>query len=171
MRQHIEGFKGLTNKKDVLEVQPGKEVCIPLVCGAVTNIDILVKEGDHVCIGTKIAQCNEGNVVPIYASVSGTVKGTKKLMHASLRPQEHLVIENDGKYEKIQSFEPVDYETADRESLIDFMMNAGIIGLGGAGFPSYVKYKFAKDVKMLIINAVECEPFITADYRTIQENV
>ncbi len=47
------------------------------------------------------------------------------------------------------------------------MMNAGIIGLGGAGFPSFVKYKFAKDVEKLIINAVECEPFITADYKTI----
>ena len=48
------------------------------------------------------------------------------------------------------------------------MMNAGIIGLGGAGFPTYVKYKFAKDITKLIINAVECEPFITADYKMVQ---
>lgn len=169
MRQHIHGYKDLTNHKDVLEVKAGKEVYIPLVCGPSTNIDVLVNEGDHVCIGTKIAQCNERNVVPIFASVSGTVAGRKKIMHSSLKPVEHLVIENDEKYEQIQAFEPLDYEKADRSALIDFMMNAGIIGLGGAGFPAYIKYKFAKDVNMLIINAVECEPFITADYKTIQE--
>ena len=79
----------------------------------------------------------------------------------------HIKI-SDGLYERVRSFEPLDYKSADRTALIDFMMNAGIIGLGGAGFPAYIKYKFAKDVKKLIINAVECEPFITADYKMIQ---
>lgn len=169
MRQHIHGYKDLTAHGEVKEVKAGKEVYIPLICGAVTNLDMLVKEGDRVCIGTKVAQCNERNIVPIYASVSGTVKGIQKIMHASLKPVDHLVIENDEKYEKVQAFSPLDYEQADRETLIDFMMNAGIIGLGGAGFPSYIKYKFAKDVDILVINAVECEPFITADYTTIQQ--
>lgn len=168
MRQHIHGYKDLTNHKEVLEVKVGNEVYIPLVCGPATNIDVLVKEGDHVFIGTKLAQCNERNIVPIYSSVSGIVRGRKKIMHSSLKPVEHLVIENDGDATSIQAFEPLDYETADHEQLIDFMMNAGIIGLGGAGFPTYIKYKFAKDVDVLIINAVECEPFITADYTTIQ---
>ena len=80
-----------------------------------------------------------------------------------------MIIECDGKDEQIQSFEPLDYESASREQLIDFMMNAGIVGLGGAGFPAYIKYKFAKDVEKLIINAVECEPFITADYKLVFE--
>lgn len=168
MRQHIQDYKDLTDHKDVLEVKAGKEVYIPLICGASTKIDVLVKEGDRVCIGTLVAQCNERNVVPIYASVSGIVKGTQKIMHSSLKPIEHLVIENDEKEERVKAFEPLDYMKADRETLIEFMMNAGIIGLGGAGFPSYIKYKFAKDVDVLIINAVECEPFITADYKTMQ---
>ena len=168
MRQHIPGHKELSDHVDIMEVKAGSKVYIPLICGPSVNLEILVKEGDHVSIGTKGAQCNERNVVPIFASVSGTVAGTQKLMHSSLKPVEHLVIENDGLYERIRSFEPLDYQHADRTALIDFMMNAGIIGLGGAGFPAYIKYKFAKDVKKLIINAVECEPFITADYKMIQ---
>ena len=138
MRQHIPGHKELSDHVDILQVKAGKEVYIPMVSGACMNLDILVKEGDHVCIGTKVAQCNERNIVPIYASVSGTVKGFAKFMHSSLKPVNHLVIENDEKYETIQAFDPLDYKTADRTALIDFMMNAGIIGLGGAGFPAYI---------------------------------
>lgn len=168
MRQHIRGYKDLTDHIDIMEVKAGKEVFIPLICGPSVNLELLVKEGDSVAIGTKIAVCNERNVVPIYASVSGKVKGTQKIMHSSLKPVNHLVIENDGEYRKERSFEPLDYKSAERSALVDFMMDAGIIGLGGAGFPAYIKYKFAKDVEKLIINAVECEPFITADYKMIQ---
>lgn len=168
MRQHIQGHKELTEHVDILEIKAGNCVYIPMLSGASTNLEMLVQEGDKVLVGTKLAVCNERNVVPIYSSVSGTVKGIEKRMHSSLKPVNHLVIENDREYKKEQSFEPLDYETADRTALIDFMMNAGIIGLGGAGFPAYIKYKFAKDVEKLIINAVECEPFITADYKMIQ---
>ncbi len=170
MRQHIPGHKELSDHVDIMEVKAGSKVFIPLICGPSVNLEILVKEGDHVSIGTKVAQCNERNVVPIFASVSGTVAGTQKLMHSSLKPVEHLVIENDGLYERVRSFEPLDYKSADRTALIDFMMNAGIIGLGGAGFPAYIKYKFAKDVKKLIINAVECEPYLTADHQLMLEH-
>lgn len=169
MRQHIQGYKDLTDHSDILEVQAGKEVYIPLF-GAEKDREVFVKEGDKVLIGTKITECRERFYVPTYASVSGTVKGIVKRMHVSLKPTEHLVIENDGEYKKVQAFQPLDYKSADRTALVDFMMKAGIIGLGGAGFPAYVKYKFAKDVQMLIINAVECEPFITADYKMIQNN-
>ena len=167
MRQHIQGHKELTEHVEAQELKAGEKVYIPLFCGASTNLEVLVQEGDSVCIGTKIAECKERFFVPIYASVSGTVAGIEKRMHASLKPVPHLVIINDGQYKEVASFEPLNYETADRETLIDFMMDAGIIGLGGAGFPAFVKYKFAKDVEKLIINAVECEPFITADYKTI----
>ncbi len=168
MRQHIDGHKELTEHEEVLQLNANESVYIPLISGPSTNLDVLVKEGDKVCVGTKIAICNERNIVPIFASVSGTVKGIEKRMHSSLKPVNHLVIENDGEYKKVQSFEPLDYTKADRTTLIDFMMNAGIVGLGGAGFPAYIKYKFAKNVEKLIINAVECEPFITADYKMIQ---
>lgn len=171
MRQHIPGFKDLSETKEIVEVKAGKQVFIPLFASHSANFDVLVKEGDHVCVGTKIAQCNDKMIVPIYASVSGTVVGVQKVMHSTLKPIDHIVIENDGKMEEVASFSPLDYQSASRDELVDFMMNAGIVGQGGAGFPSYVKYKAAKDVKKLIINAVECEPFITADYKLMETHL
>ena len=170
MRQHIQGHKELTEHVDILEIKAGNCVYIPMLSGASTNLEMLVQEGDKVLVGTKLAVCNERNVVPIYSSVSGTVKGIEKRMHSSLKPADHIVIENDGEYRKEQSFDTLDYKTASKDELVDFMMNAGIIGLGGAGFPAYIKYKFAKNVEKLIINAVECEPYITADYKMIFAN-
>ena len=171
MRQHIPGFKELSDHKDIIEVKPGKEVSIPLFANHSQNFELLVNEGDKVYVGTKLAVCNERMTVPIYSSVSGVVKGVKKMMHASLKPVNHLVIEPDGKQEKIRSFEPIDFEKALNEELVEFMMNAGIVGCGGACFPTYMKYRSVKGIDKLIINAVECEPFITADYKMIQKDV
>ena len=164
MREHLNGQKELTEHKDLVVVEPAKEVYIPIFAGAATNPKVLVSVGDKVSVGTKIAIFDERNVVPIFSSVSGVGKEIKKMPHQSLKQVDHIVIENDGLDTKEQAFGTIDWQKASREELIDFMMNAGIIGCGGAGFPSYIKYKFAKDVKLLLINAVECEPFITSDY-------
>lgn len=171
MQQHIPGHKDLTDHKDTLVLKPQQQVYIPLCASHSTEFEVLVNEGDHVYVGTKIAVCNDRMVVPIYASISGTVGNVQKLMHATLKPQNHLCIINDGKYETKQAFKPLDYQRAGKEELVDFMMNAGIVGCGGAGFPSYIKYKATQDIKKLIIDAVECEPYITADYKIIQANL
>lgn len=149
---------------------PSKEVYIPLVAGRTLDFDVLVEEGSIVEVGTKLAETKSGFYVPIYSSVSGTYKGIVKRMHNSLRPQNHMVIECDFKQTKVQSFEPLDYKTATREECVDFVKNAGIVGLGGAGFPTYVKYLKPDGVDYVLINAVECEPYITADYRSIMNN-
>lgn len=169
MRQHIEGFKNLTDHKSVVDVPAGKLVYIPMYATHSTKFDMLVQEGDRVFVGTKVAQCNERMVVPVFSSVSGVVKGVQKIMHSSLKPVDHIVIENDFKYETQNPFSTLDYKTASREELIEFMKNAGIVGCGGACFPAYIKYQFAKDIEMVIVNAVECEPYITADYRMVNE--
>lgn len=171
MRQHIPGFKELSQHKDVIEVKPGKEILIPLFANHSQNFELLVKEGDAVLVGTKLAVCSERMTVPIYSSVSGVVKGVRKVMHASLKPISHLVIEPDGKQERTVAFAPIDYAKASREELVDFMMNAGIVGCGGACFPTYMKYRNVKGIEKLIINAVECEPYISADYKMIEANV
>lgn len=170
MRHHIPGRKSLTESIPLLKLTPAKEVYIPLVAGANTDFEILVSEGDAVKVGTKLAQTKAGFYVPIYSSVSGTYKGIAKRMHNSLRPQNHMIIECDGKQESIQAFEPLNYETATREECVDFVKNAGIVGLGGAGFPAYVKYSKPEGIDCVLINAVECEPYITADYRMIMED-
>lgn len=168
MRVHLDGQKELTEHKDIVVVQP-TQVAIPLFAGADTNPNILVNVGDEVLVGTKLAVFDARFVVPIYSSVSGKVVAIEEKLHQSLKKVKHVVIESDGKMEKAVN-PTINYETASREELVDFMMNAGIIGCGGAGFPAYVKYKFAKDVEKLIINAVECEPFITSDYKIVESD-
>ncbi|MDO4467031.1 MAG: RnfABCDGE type electron transport complex subunit C [Bacillota bacterium] len=167
MRQHIPGRKELTEHVEVKHLLPAKEVFIPLIHGANTSFEVLVEEGEEVKVGTKLAQTTAGLFVPIYSSVSGTYKGVVKRMHSSLRPQPHMVIELDGNQESVQAFEPKNYETMTREECVDFIKQAGIIGLGGAGFPTNVKYGKVDGVDTILINAVECEPYITADYKMI----
>ena len=173
MRQHIPGRKELTEKSQVLSLMPKENVYIPLIHGRSTadDFEIFVSEGDEVKVGTKLAQTNGGLFVPIYSSVSGVYRGTAKRMHNSMRPQVHMVIEPDGKQETIQAFEPKDYTSLTEQECVDFVKEAGIIGLGGAGFPTYVKYGKPDGVQCVLINAVECEPYITADYRNVMDDV
>ena len=171
MRQHIPGFKEMTEHKSVIEVKPGKQVFIPLYASHSQKFDLLVNEGDHVSAGTKVAECTDRMCIPIYSSVSGIVKGTQKIMHSSLKPIMHLVIEPDAEQQKVASFAPIDPDQASVEELVEFMKNAGIVGCGGACFPAYVKYQSAKNIEKLIINAVECEPYITADHQMVSTHL
>lgn len=149
---------------------PEKQVFIPLVAGNNTDFEVLVKEGDQVFVGTKLAQTKSGFVVPIYSSVSGIYTGNVKRMHSSLRPQQHMVIEVDHKQTSIQAFEPIAYENKSREELVEFTKNSGLVGLGGAGFPTYVKYLKPEGISTVLINGVECEPYITADYKLMMSD-
>lgn len=169
MRTHVNGHKELTSKKDVSKMIAPQTVSIPLVNGN-TIAETLVQEGDRVKVGTKVAICKGNFEVPIFSSVSGIVKGVKKVMHASLKPVEHLEIQNDGLDEK-EYLPEINYETASIEELVEFTKNAGIVGCGGAGFPTYVKYRGAEGIQALIINAVECEPYITADYKEMKSGM
>ncbi|MGM9946829.1 RnfABCDGE type electron transport complex subunit C [Floccifex sp.] len=171
MRHHIPGKKELSDHKDILNLLPKKEVYLPLIAGNNTNFNVLVQEGDRVKVGTKLAETASGFYIPIYSSVSGTYKGCAKRMHSSLKPQMHMIIELDGLQESVPSFEPLDYQSATWEQCVDFIKNAGIVGLGGAGFPAYIKYSKPNGIDALLINAVECEPYITADYKMIQSRV
>jgi len=171
MKKHVEGHKELTNYNEIVRLTAPKLVYIPIFNFNSINFDLLVKEGDRVLVNTKLAVRNDNMTVPLFSPVSGTIKGIQKVMHGLLKPLDHFVIENDGLYEKTEAFAPLNWQEATRQELIDFMMNAGIVGCGGAGFPTYIKYKFAKNVDTLLINGVECEPYITADYRMIEENI
>ena len=169
MNAHLNGHKELTAHNEIVTVKPKGEVYIPLSNGNNAAVEVVVKEGDKVKVGSLLAKRSVPFIVPIYSSVSGTVGPVKSLMHAVLKPCDHLVIKDDGKYERIQAFKPLDFEGASRQEIVDFIMNSGLQGCGGAGFPTYIKYKNPVGIHTLIINAVECEPYITADYRTVSE--
>lgn len=170
MRHHVNGQKELTAHNDIIKIGAPSEIYIPLVISNVA-CEVLVKEGDSVKVGTKIAARNDHFYVPVYSSVSGVVKGVKKMMHSSLKQVDHLIILNDGKYEVDVPLKPIDFEKATHKELENFVKEAGLVGCGGAGFPTYVKYMMPEKIDTLIINAVECEPFITSDYKGIYENL
>ena len=165
MRKHINGHKELTAHNEILKVENIEKVFLPLAMGN-AKIDVLVKEGDLVKVGDKVANRNDHFYVPVFAPVSGKVLGIEKRMGANLKPTDHLVIENDGKFTKAENLSTLSL-TASREEIIDFIKDKGLVGCGGAGFPTYIKYQTDK-CETLIINAVECEPYITSDARGIE---
>lgn len=167
MKLHLNGHKELTSHGEVKEISAGKLVYIPIVACT----EVCVKKGDYVAMGTMIAKRNDHFEVPIFASVSGIVRGIEDRLHTSGVQAEHIVIENDFKNTFVKPFEPIDPDKASREELVEFMKNAGIVGCGGAGFPTYIKYRGAKGIDTVLINAVECEPYITADFRIVDEKL
>lgn len=171
MRQHLDGHKGLTERKDIVVLQPDEFVWIPLYASHSKEFDLLVKEGDQVYVGTKLAVCDKGLVVNIYSSVSGTVQGIEERLYNADVKVNHLKIAVDGN-NTVKSDIPVfNAENATQEELVEFMKNAGIVGCGGASFPTYVKYNGVKDIDQVLINGVECEPYITADYKMIEKDL
>jgi electron transport complex protein RnfC len=168
MQKHIEGFKELTTYNDIVNIAAPKEIFIPLINGVSTAFEVLVKEGDRVFVNTKVAVRNDRFEVPLFSPVSGVVKGIKKIMHASLKPVDHIVIENDELYESTISIPHLDLEKATKDEVIEFAKVAGIVGMGGAGFPTYFKYLTPATLKAVLINGVECEPYITSDYRMME---
>ena len=132
----------------------------------------LVKKGDHVTVGQKIGD-NEGLCVPVHASVSGTVKAVENRPHTNGTMVPSVVIENDHKGELCPDVKPRTQEEVDAltpEQLMGIIREGGIVGMGGATFPTHVKLSSAiGKVDTIIVNAGECEPYIVADDRLCRE--
>ncbi len=170
MHFHLDGHKELTAHKDVLKLPEPDDLYIPLVNGRAACTPT-VKEGDEVKVGQKIGEPSDGFwFVPIFSPVSGTVVGIEKRMTTMLKPGDHLHIRNDHKNTAVRAFKPLDQGKASREELLEFVKNAGMAGLGGAGFPTFNKYTKPDGIDLFIINAVECEPYLTADYANSMAN-
>ncbi len=170
MNHHLNGHKDLTKHKDVLKTIDPDVIWVPLVNGN-AQCTPCVNVGDEVKVGTKIAERNDHFYLPLFSPVSGTVTAVERFMTSGLTPANHLRIQNDHKHTEVRAFEPFDYQAASWEELLEFVKNAGMLGLGGAGFPTYVKYLKPENVSLFIVNAVECEPYLTADYKNIEENM
>ena len=165
MNCHIDGHKELTENNEIIKLDEN-EVAICLATGSHRG-EPEVKVGDYVKIGDVLGKRNDHFYVPFFSSVSGTVKAIEERPSARMQMVPHVIIENDHKDEKV-SIKTVNLESPGSE-IIDFMKEIGLLGQGGAGFPSYIKYNTDK-CETLLINAVECEPYITADVRNIEEN-
>ncbi len=132
----------------------------------------LVKKGDHVTMGQKIGD-NQGLCVPVHASVSGTVKNVVPMAHTNGTTVMSVVIQNDHQDElcpDIQKRSEAQVEKLTAQELMDIIREAGIVGMGGATFPTHVKLSSGMGkVDTIIVNASECEPYIVADDRVCQE--
>ncbi|MFP4478771.1 MAG: RnfABCDGE type electron transport complex subunit C [Candidatus Izemoplasmatales bacterium] len=165
----IDGKKELCKRHPLVDYLNPKSVYIPLVHRNL-KLEPQVKVGDLVKIGQIIAQFKTYASFITHASISGEVKSIKKVWHSSGKMVDAIEIENDHKNtldENIKERKNID--DLSRDELIDIMKDAGLTGLGGAGFPSYIKYQTKEKIDSVIINAVECEPYITADYQFIMK--
>lgn len=129
-----------------------------------------VKVGDEVFVGTKIGDSDAFVCAPIHSSVSGKVTKIDSMMLSNGKTAQVVVIENDGEMEIDSNIKPLTIRSA--EDLVKAARESGLVGLGGAGFPAHVKLQPnpEKTLDTLIINAAECEPYITSDYRECMEN-
>ena len=132
----------------------------------------LVKKGDYVTMGQKIGD-NQGLCVPVHASVSGRVKSVEARAHTSGTTMMSVVIENDHQYTLCEDIKPRTQEEVDAltgTELMDIIREGGIVGMGGATFPTHVKLSSGLGkVDTIIVNAGECEPYITSDDRLCRE--
>jgi len=166
----IDAGKELTKKRKLNFFTRPKYVYIPLISGDDRNITTVVKKGDYIYKGSIVAKRKGNFRLPIHSSVSGVVIDfvEKKYIDGTL--VKCVVIENDFK-EKIEEKQAVrnKINNFSHEEFVSRLQECGIIGMGGFGFPTYVKYNTNKKLKTLIVNAVECEPYITADFVLIKE--
>ena len=167
---HIEGMKELSKKMPLREYLDPKTVYIPLV-QQTTPLKRIVEPGEIVALGQVVALREGFGEMPVHASISGKVTSIKKVWHASGRMVEAIEIENDNQNRLDPSIKPeVDPDSLTREQLVEKMKQAGLVGLGGAGFPTYRKYCTKCPIDTVIINAVECEPYLTCDCQFIDQH-
>lgn len=168
---HPRGRKSLTRDRKIKPFPPPAVVVIPMSQHIGAPCNPLVSKGDHVDIGQKIGD-GPGLCVPVHASVSGTVKAVELRPHPNGTTVLSVVIENDMQETlcpEIQRRKTIDDLTP--EDLIEMIREAGIVGMGGATFPTNVKLSSGiGKVDTMIVNASECEPYITADERLLREH-
>ena len=146
-----------------------KTVCIPMAMHIGSPAKLTVKAGDKVKVGTLIGESGLGLSSTVYSSVSGTVKKIDEIIAIAGNHIPVVIIESDGEQTLDENISP--YEVNSKEEFLCALRQSGIVGLGGAGFPTPVKLSAENSkVDTLIINGAECEPYITSDTRTMIDN-
>ncbi len=173
MSRLLRGVK-LPHKKGTLEgivtkMPPPKKVVLSTAMHIGKPSEIIVKVGDEVKVGTLIANISGPISAPLHSSVSGKVTRIFEQLLANGQSGECIEIESDGQMESEKGIAPI--EPKSKSEFIEALKNSGIIGLGGAGFPTFVKYNIpdGTEIDELIINGAECEPYITSDSAVMRD--
>ena len=173
----IRSLKGVAvhhykNTEDyVTETMPEPDkVYLPCVQHMGAPCTPVVKPGDLVKVGQLVADCEKPFSSPVYSSVSGKVAALEDFINPQGIRTQAIVIEADHKQELLETIAPP--EVTDTESFLKAVRNSGLVGLGGAGFPTHIKLSLRDPAKVdtLVINIAECEPYITSDYRNVMED-
>lgn len=169
---HPDDGKRFSKDRPIRRLLPEGELVYPLSQHIGAPANPLVKKGDRVLKGQMIAAPGGYVSAPVHASVSGTVKGLEERFSPSGTKTECIVIENDGSYEEMRYEAVKSLSDMTREEILDRIGDSGIVGMGGAGFPTRIKLspKEPEKIDYIIANCAECEPYITSDYRRMLEN-
>ena len=164
--------KDATADKKIERYLPKGELVFPMAQNLGVPCQPVVKKGDRVLMGQKLGDSEAFVSAPVLSSVSGTVKDIALRMTSAGIYEDCVIVENDNLYEKDPSWAPIEnYAEADPKEYLKRIREAGIVGFGGATFPTAVKLSPPPDrvIRWLIVNGVECEPYINCDNRLMLE--
>ena len=170
---HPPDSKKITEGKPIEDyLDPQMDLVFPMQQHIGAPCKPLVKKGDRILRGQCIGEAAGFVSSPIHSSVSGVVKDVKPMLHINGSKVMSVVVENDHQYEEAPELAVrYEYTAMKREEIVERIRQAGIVGMGGAGFPAHVKLSPGPDKKIdtIIVNGAECEPFLSSDYRVMIE--
>lgn len=164
--------KDLAKDQPIRRIKPKEILVYPLSQHIGAPASPIVAVGDTVLRGQKIAEAGGFVSAPVFVSVSGTVKAIEPRHVATGDLVNSIIIENDGEMKETDFHGVEDVASLSKEQIIEKVKEAGVVGMGGAGFPTHVKLspKEPDKIEFIIANCAECEPYLTADYRRMLEN-
>lgn len=169
---HPNDCKKSTMDQPIKDLKPSDTMIYPMVQHIGAPCTPAVKVGERVVIGQVIGTSDAFVSAPIHSTVSGKVVAVEKRPHPNGTNVESVIVENDFKDEKSELiYEYTDIESYSRNDMLKLIKEAGIVGLGGAAFPTHIKLNPPQDKKIdtFIVNGAECEPYLTSDYRVMTE--
>lgn len=169
---HRNDGKALSKEKPIAVLFPKGEAVYPMQQHIGLPAKPVVAVGDRVLVGQRIGEANGVVSAHVLSGVSGTVKAIEERMTVSGSLCEAVVIENDGAFDTVKGFGTKrDYTMLSKEEIRQHIKDAGIVGLGGTGFPTHVKLTPKRDeaVEYVIVNGMECEPYLTGAERLMNE--
>lgn len=164
--------KELTMNCAIQDLDADDIMVFPMVQHLGAPANPTVKKGDRVLVGQIIGEAGGFISANVVSSVSGKVKAVEPVTITTGAKVTSVIVENDREYEAVEGFgEPRDYTKLSNDEIRQIIKDAGIVGMGGAGFPAHVKLMPGDDdaIEYIIINGAECEPYLTADYRLMVE--
>lgn len=169
---HPPGVKSLSNTAALSSLPLPERLYVPVKQHTGVEGDVIVNVDEHVLKGQALTFANSPYAIPVHAPTSGIVIDIKEhsSAHPSGLPELTIVIEPDGNDTWKQLTPLHNYQSIEKTKIVEAICDAGISGLGGAGFPTHIKTTPTKQIEFLIINGIECEPYISSDDRLMREH-